>query len=440
MTDPEAVWWERVDALSVTQRQKWAASRVWTARQAPYLASAVLALDPVVVGQESAKAGSGGFDLSAFPTDLAWHVYLDPKAVDAAEVPEIGFWLLHQVTHLLRHHADRYPGPKAETAPSGTPLSGHDPSQRRWNAASDAEIDDDLNTEQLRVPEPAVTPAKLGLPDGWLAEQYWDALGDASSETSRKAAGRTPSDSCDCGTGVDGQSRPWNCEGGGLSATGRKLVARDVARRIREHSQMRGDVPAGWKRWADEQLEPVVDWRRVLRSAVRRGVADVAGRVDFTYRRPSRRAAALPDVVLPSLRQPRPTVAVVIDTSGSMSDGMLAQVLGEIAGLLAGMGIARDRLSIVCCDATAYEAQRVASAKEVLLLGGGGTDMGAGLAAAEALRPVPDLIIVLTDGHTPWPPRPPRRSRVIVGLMDPSGSVPEWATHVLIDPSGLVSA
>jgi predicted metal-dependent peptidase len=438
--DPAAIWWDRVDALSAPQRQKWAASRVWTARQAPYLASAVLALDPVVVGRSASQGSAAGgepdgFDLSAFPTDLAWHVYLDPEVVDAAGVPEIGFWLLHQVTHLLRHHADRYPGPKAETPAPAPPMSGHDPGQRRWNAAADAEIDDDLNTDQLELPGQAVTPARLGLPDGWLAEQYWDALRDPQS----RALPELPPDASDCGTGADGQGRPWNCGRGGLSATGRKLLERDVARRIREHSQLRGDVPAGWKRWADEQLEPVIDWRRVLRSAVRRGVADVAGRVDFTYRRPSRRASALPDVILPSLRQPRPTVAVVVDTSGSMSDGMLAQVLGEIGGLLAGMGIARDRLSVVCCDARAFEAQRVVSAKEVLLLGGGGTDMGAGLAAAEALKPVPDLIIVLTDGHTPWPSRPPRRSRVVVGLMDPSGSVPDWAGHVLIDPTGLVA-
>jgi hypothetical protein len=432
--------WDRIDALSVPQRQKWAAARVWTARQAPYLASAVLALDPVVVEQDSDNPER--YDLSAFPTDLGWRVYLDPPTVETAAVPEIGFWLLHQVTHLLRHHAGRYPADKApvptstpalaptpaSTPTPATPFSGRDPQQHRWNAASDAEINDDLHTDALHLPDRAITPATFMLPNGWLAEQYWDAMP------------HNPPDAHDCGTGVDGQGRSWNCDRGGLSATGRKLLARDVARRIREHSRRRGDVPAGWQRWADGELEPVVDWRRVLRSAVRRGVADVAGRVDFTYRRPSRRAAALPDVVLPSLRQPRPVVAVVLDTSGSMSDGMLGQVLGEVGGLLAGLGIARDRLSVVCCDAQAYEAQRVVSAREVLLLGGGGTDMGAGLAAAEALRPPPDLIVVLTDGHTPWPPRPPRRSRVVVGLLDPTGSVPEWAAHVLIDPAEFAGA
>jgi predicted metal-dependent peptidase len=377
--------------------RKWAAARVWTARQAPYLASAVLALEPVVVAE-------GGHDLSAFPTDPAWHVYVDPAVLARTDVPEIGFWLLHQVTHLLRHHGDRFPGGDA----------------RKWNVAGDAEINDDLHTDALVMPGDAVTPGKLDLPDGWIAEQYWEKL-------------KSPERTADCGTGADGQPRDWNCDRPGLSATGAKLLGRDVARRIREHSQRRGDVPAGWQRWAEDMLEPSVNWRQLLRSAVRRGIAEIAGRVDFTYRRPSRRQ--LPDVILPSLRQPLPTVAVVIDTSGSMSDGMLAQILGEVGGLLNSLGIGRNRLHVVCCDAQAYAAQRVMNAHEVKLLGGGGTDMGAGIAAALELKPKPDLVLVLTDGHTPWPRAP--RAKVIVGLLDPQGRVPDWATSVLIEPESV---
>ncbi|TCO62696.1 DUF2201 family putative metallopeptidase [Actinocrispum wychmicini] len=375
-------------------RQKWAAARVWAARQAPYLASAMLALEPVFEDE-------GKYDLSAFPTDKAWHIYVDPRVVAETEVPAIGFWLLHQVTHLLRHHGDRYPG-------------GH---PRRWNVAGDAEINDDLHTDALTVPDQAITPTKLNLPDGWIAEQYWEKLPE-------------PPQSSDCGTGADGQSRPWNCDRPGVSSISARLIAQDVARRIKDHHRSRGDIPSGWQRWADEVLDPVVNWRQVLRSAVRRGIAEIAGRVDFTYRRPSRRQR--PDVILPSLRQPLPTVAVVIDTSGSMSDGMLAQILGEVAGLLNSLGVARNRLHVVCCDAKAYAAQRVLNAHEVKLLGGGGTDMGAGIKAAAELRPRPDLILVLTDGHTPWP-KPPR-AKVVVGLMDPAGTVPSWATSVLIDP------
>jgi predicted metal-dependent peptidase len=160
----------------------------------------------------------------------------------------------------------------------------------------------------------------------------------------------------------------------------------------------------------------------------------VAGRVDFSYRRPSRRSSAVPGVVLPSLRQPVPQVAMVLDTSGSMSDQMLGQALAEVSGVLHGLGVGRRHLRVICCDATAYEAQRALDARSVRLLGGGGTDMGAGLAAAADLRPRPDLIIVLTDGHTPWPAAAPAGTRVVVGLMDPHGTAPSWAATVAIEP------
>jgi hypothetical protein len=424
-----SIGWQRVDELAPELRQRWAAARVWAAHQAPYLATAVLALDPVVV---QVSDGTPAPDLRGFPADATWHVYVGPDVLAAAQPPEIGFWLLHQVTHLLRQHADRFPARTGEPVGSlsaGGPSASRTPEQRRWNVAGDAEINDDLHAGELELPAEAVTPVGLGLPDGWTAEAYWDALGDSGH-----AAGAV-----DCGSGCDGQARPWDCGRPGLSAIGTQLLGRDVARRITEHQRRRGQVPAGWQRWADDVLNPVVNWRRQLAAAVRHGVAEVAGRVDFTYRRPSRRASAVPDVVLPSLRQPLPQVAMVLDTSGSMSDSMLAQALGEVSGVLRSLGLGRRNLRVICCDAQAYSQQRVLDAREVRLLGGGGTDMGAGLAAAAGLRPRPDLLIVLTDGHTPWPSRAPEGVRVVVGLMDDTGRSPEWATTVPIESGRLVT-
>jgi hypothetical protein len=59
--------------------------------------------------------------------------------------------------------------------------------------------------------------------------------------------------------------------------------------------------------------------------------------------------------------------------------------------------------------------------------------MGAGLAAASKLKPRPQVAIVLTDGYTPWPKTPPRKMRVVVGLLDPSGATAEWARTVKIE-------
>ena len=98
--------WSSLARLPAELRQRWAAGRVFAARQAPYLASALLALEPVVVE----GAGQPTADIGSFPVDPAWHIYVDPSDLAGTDVPTLGFWLVHQVSHLLRRHADRYPG------------------------------------------------------------------------------------------------------------------------------------------------------------------------------------------------------------------------------------------------------------------------------------------------------------------------------------------
>jgi predicted metal-dependent peptidase len=419
----------RVERLGVDQRRVWSAARVWAAHQAPYMASALLALDPVVVDQSEDPPVSR-LDLGSLPVDKRWHVYLDREVLAAIDVPTAGFWLIHQVSHLLRHHAERFPRGEGD---SGDPVARRTRAQQYWNVAADCEINDDLVAGDAALPATAVRPAALDVADSLTAEEYWDLLG--GGEDPEKVPGRGEPDRMgDCGSGCDGSPRPWDAGSSGMGQTGQRLVERDVARRIKEHQRRCGNVPAGWQRWADEVLEPTVSWQRLLASAVRLGVADVAGRVDFSYRKPSRRSSVTPGVVLPSLRQPLPKVAMVLDTSGSMNDTMLSQSLAEVKGVLRGLGVGRRHLRVVCCDATAFEAQKVLEARDVQLLGGGGTDMGAGLAKAAELRPRPDLVIVLTDGFTPWPAEAPRGMKVIVGLMDPNGTVPEWARAIPIGP------
>jgi predicted metal-dependent peptidase len=436
----------QIDGLDHARRRRWAAGRVWAAHEAPYLASALLALDPIVVERSEQDRGRE-LDLGSFPADRAWHVYIDPEVLADVEVEELGFWLLHQVSHLLRDHAPRYPGAGEAGAP-GAPLGARTPDQHRWNIASDLEINDDLSTAKLVLPPRAAHPRDYELPEGWTAEQYWDALepGGAeeppvsprSSSSHLREAPAPPRADHDCGSCADGQDRAYGCDRPGLGEVRSRLLARDTARQIREHTRQRGEVPAGWERWTQEILEPTIDWRRQLAAHIRRGAADVAGRVDFTYQRPSRRASAVPDVVLPSLRQPLPRVALVIDTSGSMSDAMLGAALGEVTGVLRSIGVARRNVRVIACDARAHATQLVRDVRAIRLEGGGGTDMGAGLRAAASLRPRPDLTIVLTDGFTPWPASPPGDVPVTVGLMDARGRSPAWAKTVMIGDAARV--
>jgi predicted metal-dependent peptidase len=405
-----------------------APARLWAASRFPYLASALFGC------QVSAAPG-----IKAVAVDARWRFRADPELVAGWSPAELGSVLIHLVGHLLRHHAER--------AVAGLVPPGQ---SREWIRAADAEINDDLVSAGLELPGNPVLPADFGAPDGRLAEEYFELIkktdlpqpglaqadlprpGLASAARPAAPAGTSSGGWLDCGSGADGQARPWDEGDGGLDPWQAELLERQVARDILQHVREAGTVPAGLVRWATELLSPKVNWRRLLAAEVRRAVADVAGAADYSYRRPSRRASATPGVVLPALRRPVPEVAVVCDTSGSMTDDLLAAALAEVEGLLSALGLARQ-VRVLACDAAVGPAQRVSSARQVELTGGGGTDMGTGIAAAYQLRPRPAVTVVLTDGYTPWPAQPPKGMRVIAGLLgDAARDAPGWVRAIRV--------
>lgn len=481
------------------------AARLRLVKTHPYLASAAWALQPV------SKPGLG-----TLAVDMWWRLYFDPAVIQRWSVEELSGVLYHEIMHLLREHPERMQNFDRIAA----------------NIAADAEINDDLLAEGIRLPDDAITPASIGQPDGLLAEEYYAALesqaqesapsqgasaqpgqqdsastgagqsqaddaqpgdrgdasgskagdsggskaGDGEESSSPSSSGQSSGSSAQpeaasqppaspgsghgsghdgresgdgaqtpapgagrCGSCATGQQEPWE-EGPpgegtspGISRAEAELIRRDVARRIKEHVQGRGNVPGHWARWAEEKLRPKVDWRRELAAAVRHAVADVAGAADYSYRRPSRRQGQVGNgkVLLPTLRRPIPSVAVVVDTSGSIDDAMLSQALAEISGILKGLG-QREGVHVLAVDSQVHTCQRVFRPEQVKVAGGGGTDMGAGLYAASKLRPLPQVCVVITDGYTPWPDTAPRGMKVIVALTG-DGKAPDWAKTVRIE-------
>ncbi|GAA1737412.1 vWA domain-containing protein [Luedemannella helvata] len=384
-------------------RTKLLAARYRAAGDRPYLASALYALAVV--------------PSAAVPTmavDRHWRCYANAGFVERTPVAELaGVWL-HEVAHLLRDHHGR-----AERLPAR-----YQGDHARVNLAQDCEINDDLTDDGVPLPADHIRPATFGLPKGLLFEHYLPDI--------------PPQPACPrCGSGAYGGVEPWDLPpadraASTVSPTEADAIRRVTADAIRAHQKSRGDVPAGWRRWADDILEPTVDWRQVLAGSVRQAVAWAGGAVDYTYRRPSRRAASQAAVVLPSLRRPVPAVAIVVDTSGSMSDDDLAEAIAEVAGVLRGVGIRGNRVTVLACDAAVHTAQRISRAEELEFSGGGGTDMREGIAAALAQPQRPDVVVVLTDGETPWP-NEPVATRVIAGLIgDEPPLPPEWIESVRI--------
>jgi predicted metal-dependent peptidase len=394
---------------SALDAQKLAAARLWATARMPYLASAIFA-SAVVIEPDSRTIG----------IDRSWKIHADPHVVDGMTVEQLGRLLIHLSCHAIRNHATR-----------ARRLGVAEDNQRaRWNRCADAEINDDLLADDL-VPDAAPDlPRTLRCEPGCLSESYYEDARDGPRRW-------------DCGSGADGCDRPGDGTGH-IDPQQAQLLRLSVAAEIqREHAREPGNIPAGWLRWAESVLPSRIDWRRVLAAEVRSAVAAAAGKVDYTYRRPSRRAHLNRKVVLPTLRRPIPDVAIVCDTSGSMHDRLLARALAEIEAVLTRAGLRQAQVRVLAVDTDVHTVRRVSRAAQVQLAGGGGTDMGSGIEHAAALRPRPTVVIVLTDGYTPWPDQPPPGIRVIVGLLTEGArlsgwSPPDWARTVVIEDTELL--
>ncbi|WP_328477881.1 VWA-like domain-containing protein [Actinoplanes sp. NBC_00393] len=370
--------------------EKLYAARLYAVRARPYLATALFALHPV----ESAS-------VPTMAVDRHWRCYISPRFVERMPLPDLaGVWV-HEVSHLLRDHhgrGDRY------AARTGRDDAGE---RLRMNIAADCEINDDVYGEGLPWPADAVKPASLGLQNDLLMEDYLDRI---------RLGGHTQQWAwLDCGSGSDGLGRGWDLgpDGAhGLTAAERDAVRYRVAQGI--HGAP-GQVPARWKRWADEVFHPPQPWRDLLGAALRSAVSGAGAGDDYSYARPARRSSSLPGVVLPSLRRRPPRVSVVIDTSGSVSDAELGSALLEVAAIGRAVGGRSGAVSVISCDSAAHVAVPVCRAQGVPLVGGGGTDLREGFARSLRSTPRPDVIVALTDGQTPWPEAAPP-CRAVVGL------------------------
>ncbi|MGW7629538.1 vWA domain-containing protein [Streptomyces sp. FW42] len=367
--------------------------------------------------------------------DRYWRCYASPTFVAATSLEELaGVWV-HEVSHLLGDHHGR--GDRVARARG---IDG--PGERlRMNIAADCEINDDVYGDGLPQPEDVVLPGALGLESGLLMEDHLCRF--------RLGAHTRTMVWLDCGSGADGLEREWDLGPDGahaLTDQERDAVRFRVAQGIVGRP---GRTPKRWRRWAEEVFHPPQPWWELLGAALRSAVSASGSGDDYGYGRPSRRSAGVPGAVLPSLRRTPPRVSVVVDTSGSVSDAELGSALLEVTAISRAVGGRRDLVSVVPCDAAPHEVHRLCRAEGIPLVGGGGTDLRAGVTRALGARPRPDVLVVLTDGQTRWPssrplrrtvvglfPRPPRRTREEDPEYRPD-TPPEWARVVTVgQPQG----
>lgn len=392
------------------------AARVRASYQRAYFAPALFNLIPVKTDQ-----------IESMAVDSRWRLYYNDAWIAAHSVEENAAVLIHEVSHLLREHEAR----KLAAAVKNETL---------WNTAADCEINDDLLGEGLPLPHDPPRPDKYGLRNGENAETYYRQLFRPSQSSHANAAGQesgdvaasSPSACPDCGSGAHGERRAWELSDDDGSSSGvpgvdpvkAELVRRDVAQRILDRTGDAGDVPLGWRLWAQTRLTPTVDYMATIRHAVRKALRDsTLGRYDRTYRRPNRRQSAYGAFIMPSFHQPKPRPGFLIDTSASMQETQLARAVAELGGLTRQLGYGAD-VVVACCDTVVHDVRRVFNAAQVELYGGGGTDIAAGLRWFTERTNEIDLLVVVSDCQTAWPDEAPPFPVITIRVGD--GAPPPW--------------
>lgn len=378
--------------LDTAQLTVLARARYEAVQLRPYFASILFAMRPLAVE-----------GLGTVAVDAAGRLYVDFDVFTQWTLGEQAGALIHEATHLLRDHSRRSDRLAAQPF--------------LWNVAADAEINDDID---VTLPTGAITPSALGYPGDLVAEVYYHHLVDDGVE------GTHP----DCGSCAGGPRRQWelgDVDGdAGLGEDDLEVIRGRVAAEISQQDP--GTVPAGDVRWAKAHGRSKVNWRAILRRAVT-GAGRGPGSSDWTYSRPSRRRVPGPGILRPSTFQPKHTLAVIIDTSGSMDSDDLSRSVTDVIALCS--VLSATTVKVISCDATASLVHWTGS-RSVALVGGGGTDLREAFALAETLRPRPSTIVCCTDGYTPWPERSPHaRTIVVLTGSHPLRSLPPWVSAVV---------
>jgi len=192
-----------------------------------------------------------------------------------------------------------------------------------------------------------------------------------------------------------------------------------------------GTIPGLLKTTIRQKLRPQPNPWDLLRATLARAIASVTGAKQGTYRKRNRRQSMMPaDTLLQGHTRHQPSAVCVIDTSGSMTSGCLAKALVVVKQGLTAIG----KLPVITCDARVTGNKVLTSVNdEFVLVGGGGTDMRIPIAHAER-EYAPDVIVLVTDGYTPWPDLPTTGQLIVACTTDCQG-IPKWAKTVRIPDS-----
>lgn len=356
-------------------------------------------------------------------------IAFSPKFMDSLSDSELDFVLMHEILHVVLRHCAR----------------GENRNHEAFNIACDIVVNSNIKLS-CEGDAKSITLKQWGesmhlAPDGkeghhYTAEEVYEML---FKKHRKKGVG-------DVGGMADGRAKQKESS---LGKTRGKLwddhthwseyeeddTLRDVwAKRfedvckavdIREASTGRGRMPAFAERLWKDLKKPQTDWRTVLNDFVQEEIND------YSFSPPDRRFDDSP-FFLPDFNGKDDMVEDIlfmIDTSGSMSDTMLAHAFSEVKGAIEQFdGKLKGWLGFF--DAAIIEPKPFSDIEEFKLIkpaGGGGTDFQIIFEyVVKYMKKPPASIIILTDGYAPFPQEKLADGIPVLWLLNNEDVQPPW--------------
>jgi len=304
-----------------------------------------------------------------------------------------------------------------------------DPSRRMAiNVAADRAINPMVLDLGLKLPSYGVMPKDLGLPNYLSTDEYLQAADDKGENAPQQLqlVGGKPEQGQGKGTiEVHITSDMLGELPGDIAkdATRSHTELRDAQEAAESVAQAAGNMPDSLRRFLRVAKTPSkVDWRKVLESMIRRGVANAqAGGAYSTFTKPSRKQAGLGYGIncpaLPAHFERDVSVTVLVDTSGSLwGDEAQETIAKEIDTIIRKVV---SKVKVCVFDARVQETGDIRNVRDLkgLLTGGGGTDFRPPIEWASEPKNHSCLTVMMTDACGPWPSKAMAKSKLIVCLI-----------------------
>jgi len=314
--------------------------------------------------------------------------YYNSRFIKMLKPKEVEFLFGHEVLHCVYDHFGR--------------RGDRDP--QLWNIADDYCVNGDLKKHgvgEFITSVPCLYDKKY---EGLSAEEVYDILYenaekiDISSLIDQMIDEHLDGEGDGEGGGKDekeGKGRPT------LSAEERQQIKDEIKEAMisaaAADADGAGKLPAGVKRILQELTEPKMDWRELLRMQLESTIKS-----DYTWMRTSRKGWDM-DAVMPGMKlDPMIDIALFIDSSGSMEDSMLKDILSETAGIMESFPAYRIHVATFdtrVYNPVQYDSENLEDITEYELNGGGGTDFTCVFDYLKREEIEPKRLVVFTDGY-----------------------------------------